>query len=490
MNWLVVFYFVSNWIFIFALAYYLQTNLQWYNYSFYRVITKHHKQIWHFLYFLLPLALFIAVGPSNSPTLLFISLYLFYLPLLINWAIGLDKKLVFTRRIKTFFIILFAFMALQQYVLVFFLQSNNNIFFLLSLIFSLICSYCFEAILFNRYKKQAQKKLNFIKDLKIIAITASYGKTSIKNFLYQILRTQYQVYATPRSVNTIKGIVSDINENLPPHTEIYIVEAGARQKGDIAEIAHLLNHQYGIIGEVGEQHLEYFKKLENIMQTKFELLESNRLEFALIFKDNTFPQYLSKNKKIQYFPTELRNEQANLEETSFELEIEQNFYTFKTNILGAFNIHNLSAAILLGHHLKIPIPTMQRVLGTLQPIPHRLTKEVVNGKMILDSSFNGNLNGMLESVRIAGLYDGRKVIITPGIIESDEKSNITLAKAIDSTFDMAIITGELNSHILSQHIRRPQKIVLKDKSQLQNFLLNSTYKGDLILFANDAPNFI
>ncbi|MCE3037872.1 UDP-N-acetylmuramoyl-tripeptide--D-alanyl-D-alanine ligase [Helicobacter sp. faydin-H8] len=492
MNWLVAFYYFSNWIFIFALAYYILTNLQWYNYSFYRVITKHHKYTWHIFYFIIPLIFFLCVSYFNSPTILFVGLYIFYLPLLINWAMDLDKKLIFTNRIKTFFAILCIFLTLQQLISIFVIQNNNNIFFLFSLFFSFICSFYFEKILFNRYKKLAQNKLNTIKNLKIIAITASYGKTSIKNFLSEMLKTKYKIYATPRSVNTIKGIVSDINNNLDLQTEIYIAEAGARQRGDIAEISHLLQQQYTIIGEIGEQHLEYFKNIENITQTKFELLESKNIKKSFIFQKNTLPANLSKEQKdlITLYPNKITNIAATLDGTSFDLEIDGVFHAFKTNILGRFNVDNLSVAILLAHHLGIPIPVLQQTLQHLQPVAHRLEKNIANGKIILDDSFNGNLKGMLESIRLASLYDGRKVIITPGIVESTDQANIELAKAIDANFDMAIITGELNSQILSQYIRKPKKVILKDKTQLTNFLKVLTYKGDLILFANDAPNFI
>jgi UDP-N-acetylmuramoyl-tripeptide--D-alanyl-D-alanine ligase len=110
--------------------------------------------------------------------------------------------------------------------------------------------------------------------------------------------------------------------------------------------------------------------------------------------------------------------------------------------------------------------------------------------VILDDSFNGNLEGMLEAVKIASTYEGRKVIITPGIVESTDEANIKLAHAIDDVFDIAIITGSINQQVLNNHIRKANVIILKDKSEMEMVLLENTKMGDLILFANDAPNFI
>lgn len=496
MHYLVIFASIIDWLFILTLGFYLIVNLQWYNYSLYRVFTKHHRWTWHIYFFFLPLLLFIGTMLSHSAIILmfFTGIFLLvHLPFFILWYLKLDKKLHFTKRVYGFFVILFIFLALHQ--ISFFVFKNIWFFsfaFIFVLPFAILVSSLYEKILFNRYHKLAKFKLKNLKHLQIIAVTGSFGKTSIKNFLQQILSSKFNVYATPRSVNTIKGIVSDINQNLQKEIEIYIAEAGARQRGDIAEIATLLQHQYAIIAEVGEQHLEYFKNTQNILETKFELLKSKQLKKALIYEQNPLPPSLSQEVKnhLAFYPTNLRNIESTLDKTSFEIQINGEYFAFETKILGMFNIANLSAAILMAYELGVEIEKIQMIVSKIEGTPHRLQKITAGGKIILDDSFNGNLKGMLEAIRLSSLHSGRKVIITPGLVESTQEQNIQLAKAIDSTFDLVIITGELNSKILSQYISRPQKIVLKDKTQLENILLTSTYKGDLLLFANDAPNFI
>jgi len=112
------------------------------------------------------------------------------------------------------------------------------------------------------------------------------------------------------------------------------------------------------------------------------------------------------------------------------------------------------------------------------------------GKIIVDDSFNGNLDGMLEAVKISSTHTGRKVIITPGIVESTVEANTTLARAIDEVFDVVILTGSLNTKVLSEHIDSTKIVTLKDKKTMEECLAKTTKVGDLILFANDAPNFI
>jgi len=93
------------------------------------------------------------------------------------------------------------------------------------------------------------------------------------DMLFEILKDSFVCYKTPRSVNTMAGIIKDINENLSEQTQIYIAEAGARLKGDILEITKFLNPQIVIVGEIGAQHIEYFKTLDNIRATKLEALQ-------------------------------------------------------------------------------------------------------------------------------------------------------------------------------------------------------------------------
>lgn len=490
---LYIIHIIAQWMFVFTFAYYGITNMQWYNYSPKRALFMHHKFRWHVLYGLIPIGVYIGIFFIDSILKLYALLVvnLIYLIAIIIWAFNLDKKLQFTTRVKKFFVILLLFMSVNE-LMCFFISIESALIDLLPLLFATITSQIYEKVLLNRFALLAKDKLDIMSRLIIICITASYGKTSIKNYLAQILGKKYSVYATPRSVNTHTGILADINNNLDYTKEIYIAEAGARMKGDIDAIASFLNPHYVVIGEIGEQHLEYFKNLQTIVETKFEVLNSTRLKKAFVYKNNPKPDSLDKSieSKITYFPENIRNVSATLEGTSFELKIKEQWHKFETSILGEFNVINLSVAIELALELKIQLEDIQKALLRLEPAPHRLNKIITNNKIILDDSFNGNLNGILESIRLASLYQGRKVIVTPGIVESTKEANIAVAKAIDKVFDIAIITGELNSKILRENIKNAQKIVVKEKSTMEAMLANITEQDDLVLFSNDAPSYI
>lgn len=472
---------VTKIVLVLSLGWYLITNLQWYNYKLSRVIFKHHKWQWHLTFFISPIVLFFLI-PSPYFDIYF---FVLYFVSFILWNRKLDRSLVLTSRVKRFLTILLITLFVQISLC---LDDDfcSKVTLFLTLIVTLILSNIIEKILFLLFKSRAKKRLLENKDLKIVAITASYGKTSIKNFLHHVLKNHFKTYKTPRSVNTIVGLVLDVNKDLPKDTQIYIAEAGARVKGDIKTIANFLEPQIAVVGSVGEQHIEYFKTLENIKNTKKELLLSPRLQKAFVHSSAN----VVTSEKIEEFPNNLHIVKSNLDGLWFDMELNGKVEHFYAPILGSFNAINLAAVVLVATHLGMSVLEINEALTTLPQVEHRLQKIEANGKIIIDDSFNGNLEGMLEAINISSNYSGRKVIITPGLVESTLSANILLAKEIDKVFDFVIITGTLNANILKANINEDKVFVLKDKTMLETTLARTTKSGDLILFANDAPNFI
>jgi len=465
---------------VMSLGWYMITNLQWYNYKIERVLLKHHKQQWHIVYFATPVVLYYLL-----PSLYFyIFFYCLYLLGFILWNRALDKPLVLTSRVKRFLtILLFTTFSIDALVM---FSPNHMYGLFLPLFMTYIITTLLEKMFFLAFKSKAKERLKTVRDLKTIAITASYGKTSIKNYLHQVLSKKFNVYMTPRSVNTLGGIVKDVNDDLPLDTEIYIIEAGAREVGDIEEIVNFVEPQYAIIGSVGEQHIEYFKTLDNIIHTKMEILKSPKLVHGFVHDSVPMLQY----DTITKYPSNLNITRSDLNGIWFDLNIDGKTEHFNAPILGSFNAINLNSVILMAKSLGMSIDEIKVALHNLKPVSHRLHLSKSNGKLILDDSFNGNLEGMLEAIQIASTHEGRKVILTPGLVESTMESNVEFAHAIDAIFDVIIITGDLNAKLFDKVITKHKPIFLEDKSKMQEILLKETQMGDLILFANDAPNFI
>ncbi len=474
-------------LFILAIGYYFITNLQWYSYKLNRVLFHHTKTWWHFVYFLVPFALYAFVdGMSEYGFVVVVA----YLALLFQWYRGLDKPLVFTGRVKRFYaaLILFALfiaVAFKHFAVV------------LPLFLAYFISMFIEKMLFNGFKVKAQKKIEAMEDLIVVGITASYGKTSIKNYIEHLLKAKYKTYATPRSVNTLGGVMKDVNDDLPADTEVYVVEMGARGEGDIAEISTFVNPHYVVVGKIGPAHIEYFKTIENIRNTKMEILKTERLKKAWIHESarvkpesnvHTFGTKENLDIRTKEAAPEyvIENVQATLESTSFILD----GVKYSASILGAFNAMNLAAAVLVAKELGLSDEQIQEGLSTLKAVDHRLQRIDAGGKVILDDSFNGNIDGMMASFDLASTYEGRKVVITPGLVEVDDELNVQVAQKANEVFDVVVVTGDLNYAIFKEYVEADKLVKLATKGEMEAMLVEQTRPGDLILFANDAPSFV
>ncbi len=475
-----IFKILSHFLLTLTLGWYLILNMQWYSYRIERVLFRHKRYQWHILYFLVPLLTYYLAGDW-----FWLYFYAGLLPALYFWYKKIDKKLVYTARVKRFFLFL-AFGVVFEDMLCLTSHGCHLLGVILPLLFALAASYLFEKILFLGFKKEARKKLENMQGLQIVAITASYGKTSIKNFLHQILSHRYRAYMTPRSVNTLGGLMKDVNDDLPADTQVYIAEAGARERGDIDEIARFLEHHYAVVGKIGPQHIEYFKTLENIRNTKMEILHSPRLKKAFVHES----AHVKPDDKVVLFGENIKNVRATLDGLSFDLELEGKTEHFEAPLLGSFNAVNITAAILVARELGMEMEEIKKAVSKLKSVDHRLQKIEAGGKLIIDDSFNGNLEGMTASYELVKSHPGRKIVVTPGIVESDEESNIKLAQKIDEVFDTVIITGKVNAEVLATHIKKAHKVILREKSKLEETLAQETAPGDLILFSNDAPTFM
>ena len=179
------------------------------------------------------------------------------------------KPLVMTRRASRILLTMLLLAAIPTVICLFVCQAQGaSLIFVVDIILAAFCfSQSFalvanwllkpvEANINRKYYQDAERILRGMPDLKIIGVTGSYGKTSTKHYLNRILSEKYDVMMTPGSFNTTMGVIRTVREYLKPYNEVFIVEMGAKQPGDIKEICDLVHPEIGIVTAVGEQHLE------------------------------------------------------------------------------------------------------------------------------------------------------------------------------------------------------------------------------------------
>lgn len=310
-----------------------------------------------------------------------------------------------------------------------------------------------ERALAARYVRDARRRLEASPQLTVIGITGSYGKTSAKNFLHALLSVKYNVLMTPESYNTTMGVVRTVREQLRPSHQIFIAEMGAKNPGDIKEICDLVRPRYGMITSIGEQHLETFGTVENIIRTKFELVDALPSEGrAFLNADNLHIRgRIVKNVPVISYGVEAASS-AMYTATDIAVDANGSQFTvtapggetrvFTTRLLGAHNIQNLAGCIAVAHTLGITLEELVYPVRMLKPVPHRL-QLLPNG--YIDDAYNSNPAGFRAALDVLGLFEGQRVLVTPGMVElgqRQEELNRELGGYAASRCDYAVLVGE------------------------------------------------
>ncbi len=359
------------------------------------------------------------------------------------------------------------------------------------------------------YISDARKILASKKDLIVIGVTGSYGKTSTKNYLYRMLSEQYNVLVTPGNYNTLLGVVRTVREQLKPQHQVFIVEMGAKQRGDIAEICELVHPGIGIVTSVGEAHLETFKSVENIQRTKFELVDSlpqNGLA-VLNFDSDSIRNYnfTSRAKTVSYSienkgDVMAQNVSYNSSGLTFDMKIGEQNLSLKSPLLGGGNVLNLLAGVIVANHLKVPTQKIERALRQLQPVEHRLSMSRAGGLTILDDAYNSNPTGAKMALDVLRNFDrpqgAKRVVITPGFVEmgtNQYSANYALGRDIASAVDYAVVVNLHNREAIYKGLQDAgyddNNIFLADSLDAARAHLASLLTvGDVVLYENDLPD--
>ena len=422
--------------------------------------------------------------------------------------------LVYTMRVKRLFttnIILFALIATlamlfagtwATVIIGIALLFSNFIMLLANLVNTPI-----EKAINRHYYNDAKRIIESNKDLIIIGITGSFGKTSTKNYLAGVLAEKYNVLVTPGNFNTLLGVIRTIREHLRPYHQVFIVEMGAKQSNDIKEICDLVHPTIGIITAVGEMHLETFKTIENIQNTKFELINSLPANgLGIINNDsqyiNCYNGITSQCKLIRYAVENSGDYKATevkygANGVSFALN---NGEQFNSRLLGVGNLLNILAATAVADYLGVPVNKQKNAIARLQPVEHRLSMKVSNGITVLDDAYNSNPQGANMALDVLRNFtvgkDNSRIVITPGFVEMgirQYEANRGLGKRIATCSDYAIVVNATNREAIKQGIDEggmgTDRYYLADSlNQAHAHLAKILKAGDVVLYENDLPD--
>jgi UDP-N-acetylmuramoyl-tripeptide--D-alanyl-D-alanine ligase len=384
----------------------------------------------------------------------------------------------------------------------------------------------------NKILKEAKEIIDQRKDLLVIGITGSYGKTTTKEFLNTILSSKYNVLCTKEHKNSEMGIAQTILEDLSTQGglvsggkpyEIFIVEMGAYKKGGIKMLADIVRPRFGIVTGVTIQHLSLFGSLENLLSAEGggELVEAlPQNGFIALNGENKY--CLDLYKKIN-ITKKIYTEEGNKIESDIyakEIEVSKNGLAFlaitkdkhamhfKVNVLGRHNLQNILAAILVAKEVGMSLEEISKAVENIRPEQAGITfKKGIHNIDIIDSSYSSNPEGAVADLDCLDLFGGpafaqglskakKKIIVMPCLIELGEKSKDVhemIGKKIAEVCDLAIITTkdrfkEIKKGAIENGIEAKNILFLENSEEIFHKITTFCKEGDSVLLEGRVPS--
>ncbi len=424
------------------------------------------------------------------------------------------KKLVYTNRVKRILGVSIVLVGVS-FMLLSAVGTLGAIIFVHLIPFTLVLGNLllkpYEAYIQRSFYKDAVSKLTDLNP-KIIGITGSYGKTSVKHILSHVLGQAVPTLATPGSINTVMGITRIIRERLEPLHRFFLVEMGAYGIGSIKRLCDFCPPAHGILTAVGCAHYERFKSVEAVAQAKFELFTAVKAKkgFFIVNLDQVDQAFVDKHAgdydglvtvstkgdvQADFFVSDFKEDHTGL---TLKVVYQGDEVVLSTPLFGHHHVSNIVQVFALGVKLGVPVATLQAGFRTVPQITHRLeVKKDTQGPIIIDDAYNANPEGFSSALDVLSLLkqerSGRRILVTPGMVElgalHDEKHYELGLKAADSSDQVLIVKSErIPTFVKALDEKKTSYICFHSFAQARQWLQENAHFEDVILYENDLPD--
>lgn len=366
----------------------------------------------------------------------------------------------------------------------------------ISLIFGAAINYPYDRVKYLLTIRAAKKKLSENKNLKVIFVTGSFGKTTTKRYLYELLKGDYKTVATPKSFNTPIGIclsVKDINAD----TRIFIAEAGARRAGDIKTLCQIVRPDISVVTGIAPQHIETFKSIENIIAEKEEAVKNLKVGgFAVISGETVGGRIICDRATADKISVgsggdsavKFGNVKFSAYGSSFDIMCGEKTLEITAPFVGIHNVVDFTLAAAVAIKLGVRAEKIVNIAKTLTPPEHRFSVSVSgNGVTIIDDGYNANIEGIKSGAESLKYFGGKKFAVFSGIVEGGTKSyelNSEAGRVLSENCDRLIAVGRLADEILS--CAKGERT--EDLDGAKEILKKEVRRGDTVAFFSDLPD--
>ncbi|MBQ8454234.1 MAG: UDP-N-acetylmuramoyl-tripeptide--D-alanyl-D-alanine ligase [Bacteroidaceae bacterium] len=239
----------------------------------------------------------------------------------------------------------------------------------------------------------------------VLQVTGTNGKTTTKELISAVLSEGKHVLYTEGNLNNHIGVPLTLLRIKPEH-DIAVIETGANHPGEIADLCRIVQADFGLITNVGRAHLEGFGSFEGVKQTKGELYDDlhrrNGKIFINAFDDELLEMALHRgftlHKDALPYVEGRVSKVAPFVEMQWRADDNLPWHTVQTNLIGAYNIANLRAAVTLGLHFGIAPEQIDHALAAYKPTNSRSELRTVESNCLIVDAYNANPSSMAAAL--------------------------------------------------------------------------------------------
>jgi UDP-N-acetylmuramoyl-tripeptide--D-alanyl-D-alanine ligase len=369
------------------------------------------------------------------------------------------------------------------------------------------------------FKKRAMNQLAARPDLTVVAITGSYGKTSVKFAVAEVLRQRFNTLATPGSFNTPMGISKVVNDQLRDDHRVVVLEMGARYSHDIRELTAMVRPDVAVVTSVGVAHLETMGPVENIQRVKGDLVAALKPGGQAVLNADD-PRVAAMTDRLPadagrvWTVSAKGTPGADVAASAITYGPDGARFTVRddtgeeepvaTRLLGEHNVLNVLLAVAVGRAMGLRLRQIARAVERIEPVPHRLALRKEGGVTVIDDAFNANPVGARNAVEILGRMPvpdgGRRAVVTPGMVELGERQaeenrafGEAIARSLPGARDLAVLVGPrqtapIREGLAAAGFPEARVRVVRSLFEARDVLREELRDGDVVLYENDLPD--
>ena len=339
-----------------------------------------------------------------------------------------------------------------------------------------------------------------------IGITGSFGKTTVKNILTEFLLKKYKAQTTPGSYNTPMGICRAVGDGLGD-LEVFVAEMGARYTGDIAELCKIVRPSIGILTGIGNQHLDTFGSIENLHKTKYAIIETVPADGHAFFNADSeganmmydwckhAPKTRACHGDVATDGVYYTNQTMTAKGVSFTLHKDDEQIDIVTPLLGKHIAGTLTLCASVALHLGVTMQQIKEAAAELKPVPHRLELIDKGDTIVIDDAYNSNVDGARNALEVLSMFEGTKIVVTPGLVELGEEEdacNFKVGEYIAEFADYAVLNSsrskQLAAGALAAGMDESRIIYAENLNDSLEKIAALGLEKKVILFENDLPD--